>query len=173
MSISLEHPIAAPLLAVEAALLDRRRPALVVAASPVVRHIEVLSWQARDDTVERRILVSAEGLRALLGGTFVLDTIQWIDHLVWDRRLHCGSFRLDAQLTESLRRQLHCHGEHRLIADTEQNTRRLISCHLRVDLPGIEDATLEAIKQVVSLHFAEDAKQLTTLARRRAHLGRA
>jgi signal transduction protein with GAF and PtsI domain len=56
MSLALEHLITAPLLAVEAALLDRRRLPLVMASSPVVRHIQVLSWQSRAETLERRTL---------------------------------------------------------------------------------------------------------------------
>jgi hypothetical protein len=67
MRFSLQHTIAAPLDAVEAALLDPTRLPRLPAVSPVLRQAEVTKLDERGGEIERVARFEAGNLRALVG----------------------------------------------------------------------------------------------------------
>ncbi|HEY0707033.1 MAG TPA: hypothetical protein VGG33_09555 [Polyangia bacterium] len=164
MQFHFEHRIAAPLAAVEAAVLDPERLERLPTISPFIRTATLLSWRDLGDTVERRAELRAEGLRKQVGPWFPFDQVEWRDHIVWNRQTHFGTFEIDPRLPLGLRSQVICRGVYRLAEDGPSATHRFIEGEVEVDLPALGDIIVEAIVRLIRIHFDHDVGLLTSRA---------
>lgn len=165
MRFHLEHTIAAPLPAVEAAVLDPARLAAAARVSPVLTSVVVEDLVSEGARVERRARFAVQGLRAKVGAWFPLDRIEWHEDTVYRRPQHTADFVITPVLPGPLARRVRARGQYRLRA-AGPITERVIDGEIGVTAPVFGPRIERAAVALLEEHFGADPALLADWARR-------
>lgn len=160
----LEHPIAAPLPAVERALLSEATLDELAAALPEVgRAREEERWQ-RGRTVFRAARFVARITPPLFGRVIEGDDLEWREEVTWSLDEHAGTFRVRPNLAPRRAEVFRCEGTYRLEPDGG-GTRRIVEVEIEVDLRVVGPTIERVVEAPLPAHFRVEAEVLERLAR--------
>jgi hypothetical protein len=162
MELRIEHEIAAPLARVEAALLGPSLLPRLPAFSASVAVARELTRRDRGDHVEREALYQAAFVPAALRAVIPRAWTTWIESTDWDRKRHCGQFRVEPQIP--LRQRVTCRGCYELLPLADDRTLRRISGVLQIAAPGVGRRAEAVLARVIAEQFAGEAALLAVLA---------
>ena len=156
MDFRIEQRFAAPVEAVEAALLD---PAFIdrLANLPKIGKSELLSQETDGDVVDQEVrYVFTGSLSAAVRAVVDPNKISWILESRFDRTNHHSTWRI---IPDHYRERLTSEGTTRLIADGDQ-TRRLTDGFLKVHMALVGGRVERAIVSGLKEHADAEATEL-------------
>ena len=140
--------------------LLRRLPAF----APAIAEAHERTRHDHGDRVEREAVYVASFVPAPLSALIPRAWATWIERTEWDRRSHQGTFCIEPQLPQTLRRRVTCHGCYELRALAEARTSRQIRGVLEIAAPGVGRRAEAILARVIAQQFAGEAALLTRLA---------
>ena len=159
MDFRVEQRFAAPVEAVEAALLD---PAFIarLAALPKIGNTELVAQEEADDgTVEQEVrYVFTGNLSAAVRAVVDPNKISWILESQFDRNTHRSSWRI---LPDHYGDRLSSQGETVLVADGD-GTRRVMDGVVKVHMARVGGRVERAIVSGLKEHADAEAEVLTS-----------
>jgi hypothetical protein len=161
MRFSFHHDIAAPLAAIEDAILHDVTLTLLPAQSPIQYRAELLGHRDGGESVERYARFEARGLRRLTGLWLLPDAVTFTERTVWQRASHSASFVIDPEVIPWLHARVHCTVAYRLVRVQTAITRRVIEGDVQIDLPGVGRAIEAAVIRLLEMHFAAEGRFLS------------
>ncbi len=167
MDLRFSHTIPAPLLVVEAALLE---PALIAALPGVLGVLdtaELRQFVDHGDELRRESFFVLRPDAWPSSARRVLPRIAWTERISWQRPAHAGSFVVEPDVAPILRNRVRCEGRYELTPEGPGTTRRTIEGVLVIDAPFVGPRVEEILGGILASWFDDEARLLAARAGKR------
>lgn len=162
MDLVLEHVVDHPLERVEARVLDRATLEAMPGRVHVLREARLLELRDEGDIVTRSAYFQAERAWLPAAALRLVPRLAWIERVVWSRTEHAGTFTIEPDVPEVLRRRVACGGRYALRATSRSSTTRRVEASLFVRAPIVGALAESSLAAMLRSYFDDEAALLAS-----------